>query len=105
VHGAYRTFGVVVPRDANDQHRAVDLVPLDEVRVGDLYFFGRDPGRITHVGFATSSASDPIRTMLHAPEDSVRVTDEALVPERVATLVAAGRVTMQTTSGARPGWS
>lgn len=105
VHGAFRTFGVVVPRDAHDQHRAVDVVPLDEVRVGDLYFFGRDPERITHVGFATSSASDPIRTMLHAPEDSVRVTDEALAPERMVTLVAAGRVTMQTTSAARPGWS
>jgi hypothetical protein len=104
VHGAFRTFGVVVPRDAHDQHRAVDVVPLDEVRVGDLYFFGRDPERITHVGFATSSASDPIRTMLHAPEDSVRVTDEALAPERMVTLVAAGRVTMQTTSAARPGW-
>ncbi len=71
VHAAYRTFGVVVPRDAHDQRRAVDAVPLDEVRVGDLYFFGRDAERITHVGFATSSASDPVRTMLHAPEDSV----------------------------------
>jgi cell wall-associated NlpC family hydrolase len=105
VHGAYRSFGVVVPRDAHDQRRVVEMVPLDEVRVGDLYFFGRDTERITHVGFATSSASDPVRTMLHAPEDSVRVTDEPLAPERRATLVGAGRVAMQATSGTRPAWS
>lgn len=105
VHAAYRTFGVVVPRDAHDQHRAVDAVPMDEVRVGDLYFFGRDVDHITHVGFATSGASEPVRTMLHAPQESAAIVDEALAPERLTTLVAAGRVTMQPTSRLRPAWS
>jgi hypothetical protein len=102
VHGAYRSFGVVIPRDAQDQHRAVEHVALDEVRVGDLYFFAGDRDRITHVGFATSSAADPVRTMLHAPQDSSRIVDEPLAPERTSALAGAGRVAIPTTDGTRP---
>jgi cell wall-associated NlpC family hydrolase len=102
VHGAYRSVGVTVPRDAEDQHRAVERVPLGEVRVGDLYFFAGDGDHITHVGFATSSASDPVRTMLHAPGNSARIVDEPLTADRMSALVEAGRVAMQTTDRMRP---
>jgi hypothetical protein len=96
VHLAWRSRGVLLPRDAHDQAaaRSVEEVPLDEVRAGDLYFFGR-PGRaIHHVGMATGPPlGDGTRWMLHAPETGARVEEGPLLPHRVDTLVAAGRVT------------
>ena len=42
---------VSLPRDADDQRRAVRSLRLRErPRVGDLVFFGRRRGRLTHVG-------------------------------------------------------
>jgi cell wall-associated NlpC family hydrolase len=95
VHLAWRSRGVLLPRDAHDQAAAasVEEVPLDEVRAGDLYFFAR-PGRpIHHVGMATGPLlSDGTRWMLHAPETGALVEEAPLAPHRMETLVAAGRV-------------
>lgn len=91
----WRSFGVLVPRDAHDQAagEAVDEVPLDEVRPGDLYFFARPGERVYHVGFVTRPvAADGTRWMLHAPEGGELVEDAPLTPHRVDTLVSAGRV-------------
>lgn len=42
---------VSLPRDADDQRRAVrPLRPRERARVGDLVFFGPRRGRLTHVG-------------------------------------------------------
>jgi hypothetical protein len=95
VHQAFRSNGIAVPRDAADQQRACLPVDLADVRPGDLYFFGK-AGRITHVGFATSTGADEPRTMLHAPEESRYVEDTALALDRVSALVSAGRVTNPT---------
>jgi cell wall-associated NlpC family hydrolase len=96
VHLAWRSRGVLLPRDAHDQAAAgsVEDVPLDEVRAGDLYFFAR-PGRpIHHVGVATGPLlADGTRWMLHAPETGALVEEAPLAPHRLKTLVAAGRVT------------
>lgn len=50
---AYRTHGVVLPRDSDQQARVgepLDPGPdLDDFRPGDLLFFAEEPGRITHV--------------------------------------------------------
>ena len=93
VHLAYRAHGVVVPRDAHDQARAVLAVPLDEVEPGDLYFFVRPDRRVYHVGFATRPVSpDGGRWMLHAPESGELVEDAPMAPHRVRTLASAGRV-------------
>ncbi len=93
VYTTYRRFGIVVPRDAQDQVSAVEPVALDSVRTGDLYFFASEPGghRITHVGFVTSEAGGRPRTMLHAPEDTCKIEDAPVSAERLACLVAAGR--------------
>jgi cell wall-associated NlpC family hydrolase len=89
-HAAFRAVGISTPRDACDQAEACRPVELGSERPGDLWFFARGgPGtRITHVGFVT--APD---TMLHAPDSGPRryVVEETLPPERIATLVAAGR--------------
>lgn len=91
VHLAYRTLGVLLPRDALDQAAAVTAVALDAVEPGDLYFFGRPGAAIHHVGFATRSVEDGVRWMLHAPEGG-RIEEAPMAPEREALLVAAGRV-------------
>ncbi|MBY8872656.1 C40 family peptidase [Micromonospora sp. PLK6-60] len=91
VHLAWRRFGVMVPRDAYDQAQAVVPVPLGEEQPGDLYFFAR-PGRpIHHVGFVTGEPGGE-RRMLHACYRQRHVVEEALPAERLATLVAAGRI-------------
>ena len=95
VHLTYRSFGVLVPRDAHDQAAAekVEDVPLDAVRPGDLYFFARPGERIYHVGFVTRPvADDGTRWMLHAPEGGELIEDVPLAPHRVDHLVSAGRV-------------
>jgi gamma-D-glutamyl-L-lysine dipeptidyl-peptidase len=96
VHLAWRSRGVLLPRDAHDQAAAgsVEEVPLDRVRTGDLYFFAR-PGRpVHHVGMATGPVlDDGTRWMLHAPETGAVVEEAPLAPHRYETLVSAGRVT------------
>ena len=66
VHLVHRRFGITVPRDAFDQ--IVATTRTESAAPGDLYFFARSNGRISHVGFATSAA-DPNLAMLHAPDD------------------------------------
>ncbi len=97
VHLTLRTHGVVLPRDASDQHAAphdVEPVQLDEVQPGDLYFFARPGEPVYHVGFATRPvAADGSRWMLHAPEGGAAAIEDApMRPERVQRLVGAGRV-------------
>jgi hypothetical protein len=93
VHLVLRSLGVLLPRDAHDQVDAVEPVPLDDVRPGDLYFFARPGRRVYHVGFVTSPvAADGTRWMLHAPEGGELIENAPLAPHRVETLVSAGRV-------------
>ncbi|MFS8479729.1 MAG: NlpC/P60 family protein [Micromonosporaceae bacterium] len=95
VHLAWRRHGVVLPRDADDQARAVEPVPLGEERPGDLYFFAR-PGRpVHHIGFVASApvgTGEGERQMVHACYTQRRVVAEPVTGDRHATLVAAGRV-------------
>ena len=98
VHVSFRAVGISVPRDAIDQAAACEPVELGSERPGDLWFFAKDgPGtRVTHVGFVVAPGEpggDP-GVMLHAPDSGPRryVVEERLPPERLATLVAAGRV-------------
>jgi hypothetical protein len=95
VHLVHRALGVVLPRDASDQAACEEVspVPLDEVEPGDLYFFARPGGRVTHVGLVTAPpAGDGTRWMLHAPEGGGFVEEAPMTPKREETLVAAGRV-------------
>jgi len=92
VHSVARAAGRCVPRDAFDQADQLLPVALDEVRVGDLYFFARAGRRVHHVGFVAAPA--PARRMLHAPDSGPvrRVVEEDLPADRLETLVGAARL-------------
>ncbi|MEU7587517.1 NlpC/P60 family protein [Micromonospora sp. NPDC049230] len=93
VHLSWRRFGVLLPRDADDQAAATTPLPLGTERPGDLYFFAR-PGRgIHHIGIVTAAPGDDgERRMLHACYRRRRVIEEPLPADRTATLVGAHRV-------------
>jgi hypothetical protein len=84
---AWRRLGQVVARDAYAQAELADPVPLDEVRPGDLYFFARPGARVHHVGIVVHPGR-----MVHASETGGVLVEEDLAPERLETLVAAGRL-------------
>jgi len=83
----WRQLGHVVARDAYAQAELAEPVALDAVRSGDLYFFARPGRRIHHVGIVVL-----LGRMVHASETGGVLVEEDLPPERVATLVAAGRL-------------
>ena len=73
VHMAYRRAGRVVPRDAHEQEAAAQPVGEDELRRGDLVFFG-EPGHADHVAFWLGDGG-----ILHATSrDGLGVIEEPL---------------------------
>lgn len=85
VHLTYRALGVVVPRDAEDQHAASR--PVARAQPGDLYFF-LDRGHTRHhVGIVTAASR-----ILHAPGAGHLIEEVDLPPERATTLIGAGRI-------------
>lgn len=83
----WRRLGQVVARDAYAQADFAAPVALDDVRPGDLYFFGRAGQRVHHVGIVVRRGR-----MVHASETGGVLVEEDLPAERFATLVAAGRL-------------
>lgn len=94
VHLTMRAAGVMVPRDARDQHSALQRVAPDGVRAGDLYFFADPGGPVTHVGFVSGTPAAGRRPMLHAPErhGRGRVEDTVMSGELLSRLVGAARI-------------
>jgi len=86
---AWRLMGVVVARDAYAQAEFAAPVDVDAVQPGDLYFFARPGRRIHHVGIVVRPGR-----MVHASETGGVLVEEDLPADRVATLVAAGRLPM-----------
>lgn len=85
VHTVSRVLGLRTPRDAHDQAAAMENIPVDEARPGDLYFFARPDRPVHHVGFVSAEG------MLHASETGKRLQNESLTDDRRATLVTAAR--------------
>ncbi|MEU4294493.1 C40 family peptidase [Kribbella sp. NPDC026596] len=85
IHTVCRVLGVRIPRDAHDQADALENIPVDDARPGDLYFFARPGKQVHHVGFVSPTG------MLHASETGKRLEDEPVSDERRATLVTAAR--------------
>jgi cell wall-associated NlpC family hydrolase len=83
----WRLLGVVVARDAYAQAELATPVELDAVESGDLYFFARPGQRIHHVGIVVRPGR-----MVHASETGRVLVEEDLPADRLATLVAAGRL-------------
>jgi cell wall-associated NlpC family hydrolase len=93
VHLVWRRFGVVLPRDANDQATATAEVPLGEERPGDVYVFARPGHEPHHIGFVAAPPEGDRRQMLHASGEVGRVVMEDIAHEYAETLVGARRVT------------
>jgi len=94
-HMSARALGVTIPRDARDQVRALTPVDLDDVRPGDLYFFAKPAGRVTHVAIATGPVgADGRRPMIHASDAAEQhvVLEETMDERRRAALVGAARL-------------
>jgi len=87
VHLAHRRFGVVLPRDADDQAAATRPVPVAEERPGDLRFFQRPGKAIHHVGLVTAPGR-----LLHASMGAGRVQHDEIAGELADTLAGAHRV-------------
>lgn len=58
-------FGCELPRSARDQQKAVEKIAIKHVQKGDLVFFGKKRGAITHVGIVVSEKGEEL-TMIHA---------------------------------------
>jgi cell wall-associated NlpC family hydrolase len=87
VQAAYTAAGVALPRVAQAQYDATasSAVPLDQLRAGDLVFFGTSTGAITHVGIVVSPGE-----MVDAPHTGANVRIE---PYSWPDLLAATRPT------------
>lgn len=76
---AWYTQGVILARDASQQARygeKIDFDQLKNLQPGDLLFFGRNAGRITHVGMYTGNgryihASGLVRINSIDPNDTL----------------------------------
>jgi len=86
VHAVSRVLGQRIPRDAHDQAEALEHIPVDEAKPGDLYFFGRPGKQIHHVGFVSPEG------MLHASETGKRLENQPLPADHRGTLVTAARL-------------
>jgi hypothetical protein len=49
MQAAFASVGIQIPRDAYQQEAFAEAVPLEEIQIGDLIFFG-NPTKATHVG-------------------------------------------------------
>jgi cell wall-associated NlpC family hydrolase len=83
----WRTLGLVIARDAYAQAEFASPVALEDVQPGDLYFFARAGKQVHHVGIVVRRGR-----MVHASETGGVLVEEDLPAERLATLVAAGRL-------------
>ena len=77
----YNLCGVNIPRTSREQYLVGDAVAKDELKDGDLVFFGASPEEITHVGIFVGNGR-----FVHAPRrgDDIRVStlDEAYFQKR-----------------------
>jgi gamma-D-glutamyl-L-lysine dipeptidyl-peptidase len=71
VRAVYNLCGVNIPRTSREQYRVGDVVGKDELKDGDLLFFGPSLDEITHVGIFVGSGR-----FVHAPRrgDDIKVS-------------------------------
>jgi len=65
---AYKSIGVSLPRVAGDQADVGERISIDDLKSGDLVFFGAKKGsrKITHVGIVTNVKSSHEILFIHA---------------------------------------
>jgi cell wall-associated NlpC family hydrolase len=81
VRAVYNLCGINIPRTSREQYRVGDVVGRDELKDGDLVFFGASADEITHVGIFVGNGR-----FVHAPRrgDDIKVTalDDAYFTKR-----------------------
>ena len=86
VYLLHRRFGVLLPRDADDQEARCESCDQHDQRPGHLAFFHDSGGRIHHVGII-----DAPGRLLHASGSAGRVQSDPLDGELAATMHSVGR--------------
>ncbi|GEL78757.1 C40 family peptidase [Tenuibacillus multivorans] len=61
-YNMHKANGYQIPRDASDQAKAGEHVPLNHLEIGDLLFFAFENGHIHHVGLYAGN-----EYMIHSP--------------------------------------
>lgn len=71
VRAVYNLCGVNIPRTSREQYRVGDVVGREELKEGDLVFFGPSADEINHVGIFVGNGR-----FVHAPRrgDDIKVT-------------------------------
>jgi len=71
VRAVYNLCGVNIPRTSREQFRVGDVVAKEELKDGDLVFFGSSPEEINHVGIFVGGGR-----FVHAPRrgDDIKVS-------------------------------
>jgi gamma-D-glutamyl-L-lysine dipeptidyl-peptidase len=71
VRAVYNLCGVNIPRTSREQYRVGDVVGKEELKEGDLIFFGSSADEITHVGIFVGNGR-----FVHAPRrgDDIKVS-------------------------------
>jgi gamma-D-glutamyl-L-lysine dipeptidyl-peptidase len=81
VRAVYNLCGVNIPRTSREQYHVGDVVGKDELKEGDLIFFGGSAEEITHVGIFVGNGR-----FVHAPRrgDDIKVSslDDAYFVKR-----------------------
>ncbi|WP_041969999.1 NlpC/P60 family protein [Geobacter sp. OR-1] len=81
VRAVYNLCGINIPRTSREQYRVGEIVGIDDLKDGDLVFFGESEDRINHVGIYIGD-----RKFVHAPRrgDEIKVSalDEAYFSKR-----------------------
>lgn len=92
IHGVYRRYGQVVPRDAADMTELGDPVDLSELQPGDLMFFRKpDTGYVYHAGICVN-VIDGWPAMLHASQTDWNTIDTPITALRHSHLDSARRM-------------
>jgi gamma-D-glutamyl-L-lysine dipeptidyl-peptidase len=92
IHGVYRRYGHVIPRDAADMTQLGDPVDLSELQPGDLMFFRKpDTGYVYHAGICVN-VIDGWPAMLHASQTDWNTIDTPITALRHSHLDSARRM-------------
>ena len=86
VQAVHRRFGMLLPRNADQQEAALDAVDGGSVRPGDLLCFG------DHIAIAASGGDARSVAIVHASGSAGRVLEERLPADLAARILSIRRV-------------
>lgn len=73
-HHVFSKSGVSIPRTAQAQYDAAQIIPMRKAKKGDLVFFGKSKRKISHVGIVISDKGEPLRMIHSASSGGIMTT-------------------------------